>query len=97
MIEELDIEDKITRRLTTYGSDWRTDLQNRTGSTQVPCLFINGKPMFESLDIIDWMQQSSLMQRELNYPLFLTFTLTFHSRQLRSVPSNRSQIPNAVP
>ena len=56
VIEELDIEDKITRRLTNHGSEWRTDLLNRTGSTQVPCLFINGQPMFESLDIIDWMR-----------------------------------------
>ena len=56
VIEELDIEDKITRRLTNHGSEWRADLLNRTGSTQVPCLFINGEPMFESLDIIDWMR-----------------------------------------
>ena len=56
VIEELGIEEKITRRLTTIGSEWRTDLRNRTGSTQVPCLFIDGNPMFESLDIIDWMR-----------------------------------------
>ena len=56
VIEELDIEDKLTRRLTSYGSEWRDDLRNRTGSTQVPCLFIDGEPMFESLDIIAWMK-----------------------------------------
>ena len=56
VIEELDIEDKLTRRLTSYGSEWREDLLNRTGSTQVPCLFIDGEPMFESLDIIAWMK-----------------------------------------
>lgn len=58
VIEELGIEDKITRRLTNYGSEWRTDLRNRTGTTQVPCLFINGQPMFESLDIIAWMRNT---------------------------------------
>ena len=26
------------------------------GKEQVPCLFIDGKPMYESLDIIDWLQ-----------------------------------------
>lgn len=26
-----------------------------TGKHQVPCLFIDGKPMFESQDIIDWL------------------------------------------
>ena len=30
--------------------------RNRTGSTQVPCLFIDGEPMFESLDIIAWLR-----------------------------------------
>ena len=58
VIEELNIESKITRRLTTYGSEWRTDLRNRTGSTQVPCLFIDGEVMFESADIIDWMRNN---------------------------------------
>ena len=57
VIEELDLEDKLTRRLTSYGSEWRDDLRSRTGSTQVPCLFIDGVPMFESLDIIDWMRE----------------------------------------
>lgn len=26
------------------------------GKEQVPCLFIDGKPMYESLDIIDWLK-----------------------------------------
>ena len=26
------------------------------GVEQVPCLFIDGKPMYESLDIIDWLK-----------------------------------------
>jgi len=55
-IEELGIEDRITRRNTGFGTEWRADLRNRTGSTQVPCLFIDGEPMFESLDIIAWMK-----------------------------------------
>ena len=58
VIEELNIESKITRRLTTYGSEWRTDLRNRTGSTQVPCLFIDGEVLFESADIINWMRNN---------------------------------------
>ena len=58
VIEEFDIEDNITRCSTTHGSEWRNDLQNRTGSTQVPCLFIDGEVMFESADIIDWMRSN---------------------------------------
>ena len=26
------------------------------GKHQVPCLFIDGKPMYESMDIIDWLK-----------------------------------------
>lgn len=26
------------------------------GKRQVPCLFIDGKPMYESLDIIQWLE-----------------------------------------
>ena len=56
VIQELNIEDKITRRHTGLGTEWRADLRKRTGSTQVPCLFIDGEPMFESLDIIAWLK-----------------------------------------
>lgn len=27
------------------------------GKEQVPCLFIDGSPMYESLDIIQWLQE----------------------------------------
>ena len=27
------------------------------GKRQVPCLFIDGKPMYESLDIIQWLKE----------------------------------------
>lgn len=27
------------------------------GMDQVPCLFIDGKPMYESLDIIEWLKK----------------------------------------
>ena len=27
------------------------------GKEQVPCLFIDGEPMYESLDIIQWLQE----------------------------------------
>lgn len=29
-----------------------------TGVTQVPCLYIDSKPMFESLDIINWLREN---------------------------------------
>ncbi len=60
------------RRVMTYlNESGRTDVQlmdihadkenYRTlvevgGMDQVPCLFIDGKPMYESLDIIEWLK-----------------------------------------
>ena len=31
------------------------DLLHLGGKTQTPCLFIEGKPLYESQDIIDWL------------------------------------------
>ena len=39
-------DDKAAERLTEVG-----------GKLQVPCLFIDGKPMYESLDIIKWLEE----------------------------------------
>ena len=55
-ITELNISDEIEMRDTRTEPIWRQDLQEQTGRTQVPCLFIDGEPMFESLDIIDYLQ-----------------------------------------
>ncbi|MEA9356828.1 glutaredoxin [Bacteriovorax sp. PP10] len=33
-------------------------LQADTGRTTVPCLYIDGEPMFESLDIMKWMESN---------------------------------------
>ena len=34
----------------------RARLLRDGGKEQVPCLFIDGKPMYESLDIIEWLK-----------------------------------------
>ena len=33
----------------------RAALLQTGGKEQVPCLFIDGKPLYESMDIIDWL------------------------------------------
>mgnify|MGYP002626904403 FL=1 len=38
-------------------SDSRERLIHVGGKAQVPCLFIDGKPMYESLDIIAWLEE----------------------------------------
>lgn len=37
-------------------ADARKRLVETGGKEQVPCLFIDGQPMYESLDIIDWLK-----------------------------------------
>tara|TARA_R110002072_G_scaffold166736_1_gene320127 strand:- start:244 stop:507 length:264 start_codon:yes stop_codon:yes gene_type:complete len=34
------------------------DLIARGGKRQVPCLFIDGKPLYESGDIMSWLQEN---------------------------------------
>ncbi len=37
-------------------SEDRERLIREGGQEMVPCLFIDGKPMYESLDIVDWLK-----------------------------------------
>ena len=41
---------------TRKSEDDRRYLIENGGKEQVPCLFIDGKPLYESLDIIDWLK-----------------------------------------
>ena len=36
--------------------DARGELMDKGGSTQVPCLFINGVPLYESADIMEFLE-----------------------------------------
>jgi len=48
----VDVELKNTRENPKH----REELVKRTGKTQVPCLFIDGKPMHESSDIVAYLR-----------------------------------------
>ena len=52
---QLDIPTRDTRQERTA----RSELFGETGRTQVPCLFIDGEPMFESEDIIVWLRENA--------------------------------------
>lgn len=54
VLDQLDLE--VELRDTRENPDHRRELRKQTGRTQVPCLFIDGEPMFESADIVDWLQ-----------------------------------------
>ena len=56
-IERLGIDVPVsdTRRDPTAAQQHR----QKTGRTQVPCLYIDGFPLFESRDIVDWLESYS--------------------------------------
>jgi glutaredoxin 3 len=58
VISELGLTDQIEMRDTRREPRWRADLVEKIGRTQVPCLFIDGEPMFESADISDWLREN---------------------------------------
>lgn len=37
-------------------SRWEQELTERTGKKQVPCLLIDGRPLLESAEIIQWLE-----------------------------------------
>ena len=47
----------VVLRDTRKEPEARAFLIEKTGRTQVPCLFIDGEPLLESLDIIDWLER----------------------------------------
>ncbi|MDD7983667.1 glutathione S-transferase N-terminal domain-containing protein [Lentisphaera marina] len=49
---KVDIEDPFS------SNDAMFAFKGLTGKTQVPCLIIDGKPMHESDDIIQWMKEN---------------------------------------
>ena len=38
--------------------DYRQQLLQAGGKAQVPCLFIDGEPLYESEDIVSWLQEN---------------------------------------
>ena len=43
---------------TLADSKYRQELLSIGGQTQVPCLVIDGKPLYESDDIIKWLKEN---------------------------------------
>ena len=55
-------ENNITleKRDTMQNPNFRQELLEVGGKTQVPCLIIDGKPLYESDDIIDYLKDNLL-------------------------------------
>ena len=51
------LEEKVTLLDVHEDHKFKENLIKETGRGTVPCLFIDGKPMFESRDIAAWIHQ----------------------------------------
>ena len=56
-IKETGLESKVTLLNTLKVPKNKEKLVQDTGRGTVPCLYIDGKPMFESLDIANWLRE----------------------------------------
>ena len=57
VIDELGV--KVTFRNIMESSEDLDTLVRDTGRRTVPCLYVDGKPMHESSDIIAWLQENA--------------------------------------
>ncbi len=55
-IDELDLKEKIIFKNTLMEPENREYHLKNTGRSTVPCLYIDGKPLFESRDICEWLE-----------------------------------------
>ena len=55
-VSELGME--LEMRDTRENDAYREELLDLTGRTQVPCLVIDGKPMHESDDIVNYLKEN---------------------------------------
>ena len=56
----VDLELTIETRDTRLDPQARRELIEKGGKSQVPCLFIDGEPLYESRDIIAYLRQYAL-------------------------------------
>lgn len=50
----------LTRKNIQTDPGANRELKAIGGKNQVPCLFIDGEPLYESNDIIDWLKNNAL-------------------------------------
>jgi glutaredoxin len=57
-IHELELK-KITYRNTLEEPEYHQQHVQKTGRSTVPCLYIDGEPLFESLEINTWLEANA--------------------------------------
>lgn len=58
-IQELSLSKFITFKNTLESNEAREFHMQTTGRSTVPCLYINDKPLFESRDILIWLEENA--------------------------------------
>lgn len=59
-IDKHELKDKIKFLDIVKDEDAKKRLVDEGGMNQVPCLFVDGKPMYESSDIIEFLKSNLL-------------------------------------
>ena len=57
-IKSLNLESKITFKNVLENPEFKNFHYEKTGRNTVPCLYIDGEPMFESSDIVTWLEKN---------------------------------------
>ena len=57
-INSLGLDQSIEFKNTLEDPEHREFHQNKTGRSTVPCLYIDGEPLFESGDILNWLESN---------------------------------------
>ncbi len=57
-VHSLGLQEYIDLKNTLQNPKFRQDHMDVTGRSTVPCLYIDNKPLFESSDIIDWLDNN---------------------------------------
>ena len=57
-IDDLGLANDVELKNIHADESARQTLISVGGKQQVPCLFINGAPLYESSDIVDWLTQN---------------------------------------
>ncbi len=57
-VDEHGLGDKIEYVETTEVEGAERKLDELTGTSQVPCLVVDGRPMLESAEIVQWLEQN---------------------------------------
>lgn len=58
-VEERGLQDRIAYLEVNETEGAKDRLAQLTGKTQVPCLVVDGEPILESRDIIQWLDQNA--------------------------------------